>query len=176
MSPMRRFTTLIPLTAVGVMAFLVPSPARAQEAPQADGVFVTVPNPITEGAINSQIKPAIDHARNDPRRNVKKVIFDFNPDGKDSATGSFGPSYELAKYIRILRDNGIMTIAFVHGKTTRHTVLPVIACEELVMSSGAQIGEVWSKEVPVTKDEQTIYQQFAQPVKARSEEHTSELQ
>jgi membrane-bound serine protease (ClpP class) len=161
----RLFPSLLCLTSAALLA-IVAVPTYAQQAAQADGIFVPVQNPITEGAINSQIKPMVDRARNDPRRNVKTVVFDFNLEGKDAATESFGPCYELAKYIRTLRDNGLTTVAFVHGKTTRHTVLPVIACEDLVMSAGAQIGEVWSKEVPVTTDEQRFYDQFAGVIRA----------
>lgn len=163
---MRRLLPSLTGVASAALLALITSPALAQDAAQADGVFVTVPNPITDGAIKSQIRPVVDAAKTDPRRNVRKVVFDFNPDGKEAATAEFGPCYELAKYIRTLRDNGFQTIAFVHGKTTRHTVLPVIACEELAMSSSAQLGEVWSKEVPVTQEEQNIYQQFAGLIKA----------
>ena len=150
---------------LAVVAALVGSPARAQD-PKEDGVFVTVPNPITEGAINAQIKPVIDAARNDRSRNVKKVVFDFNPDGKDAATDSYGQAYVLADYIRNLRDNGLTPIAFVHGKVTRHTVLPVIACEDLVMAGGSQIGEVAAGGRSIPKREQDTYAEFAGIVRA----------
>ena len=156
---MRLLSGLPRLVLVALLAFLFAPAAPAQEPP-ADGIFVTVNNPITEGVI-SQIKGQVDAARNAPKRNVKKVVFNFNPDGKDAATEAYGTCYELAKYIRSLRDNGLMTIAFVHGKTTRHTVLPVIACDELVMSSDAKIGEVWSKDRPVDRNEQAVYEQMA---------------
>jgi membrane-bound ClpP family serine protease len=133
--------------------------ARAQDNPAADGTFVTVDNPITEGVI-SRVKSAVEAAKND-HRNVKKVVFNFNPDGKDVATESFGSAYDLAKYVRSVRDNGLLTIAWVHGKTTRHTVLPVVACDELVMSSDAKIGEVWSAERPVDQNERQVYEQMA---------------
>lgn len=140
-------------------------PVASAQEPQADGVFVTVNNPITEGGI-SQIKSQVDAARNAPRKNIKKVVFNFNPDGKDAATEAFGTSYELAKYIRTLRDNGVMTIAFVRGKTTRHTVLPVLACDELVMSSDARLGEVSSKDRPLDQNERQVYEQIAGVVRA----------
>jgi membrane-bound ClpP family serine protease len=157
---MRLLTRLVCVPSLALLALAADRPARAQ-APAEDGVFVTVPNPITEGAINAQIKPIVEGARNDRTRNIRKVVFDFNPDGKDASTESFGPCYELAVFIRSLRDNGITPIAFVHGKVTRHTVLPVIACEDLVMSDGSQIGEVASGNRPVTKAEQDFYHQFA---------------
>ena len=78
-----------------LLGLFAASPAAAQEGRQADGIFVTVDNPINEGRIN-QIKAQIDRARNDPGRNIKKVVFDFNPEGKDAATEAFGSCYELA--------------------------------------------------------------------------------
>ena len=48
----------------------------------------------------------------------------------------------MAKYIRTLND--LTTIAYVHNKITRNTVLPVLACRELVMAGTPEtkIGEV----------------------------------
>jgi membrane-bound serine protease (ClpP class) len=154
-------STLLRVSPVALLLGLfAASHAAAQEGRQVDGTFVTVDNPINEGRIN-QIKAQIDRVRNDPGRNIKKVVFDFNPEGKDASTEGFGSCYELAAYIQSLTQNGITTIAYVHGKVTRHTVLPVIACEDLVMSSGATIGEVWSSARPVTEREQKFYQDFA---------------
>jgi len=151
---------LLRLCPVALVALLIAPPAPAQEAP-ADGIFVTVNNPITEGVI-SQVKGQVDAARNNPRRNVKTVVFNFNPEGRDAATEFFGTSYELAKYVRTLRANGMRTVAWVHGKTTRHTVLPVIACDELVMSSDAKIGDVVGpKEPSLSKNEQDAYLEMA---------------
>ena len=162
MIPMPLFFRLLP-AARGALVFAPAAPA--QDAPAADGIIVTVNNPITEGGI-SQIKSQIDAARNEPRKNIKKVVFNFNPEGKDAATEAYGTSYELAKYIQTLRNNNLLTIAFVNGKTTRHTVLPVIACDELVMSSEAKLGEVWSKDRPLDRNEQKTYEETAGITKA----------
>ncbi|HKA07948.1 MAG TPA: hypothetical protein VKD71_11870, partial [Gemmataceae bacterium] len=156
---MRVLNSLLFCFAIGLL-LTVPVPAPAQEAQPADGIFVTVQNPITEGAL-TQIKAAVDSARNDPKRNIKKVIFDFNPEGKDAATENYGPCADLADYIRTLVTNGLTPIAFVHGKTTRHSVLPAIACDELVMSGDAKIGEVWSKDRPVTDIQTKHYLKLA---------------
>lgn len=153
-------TKWIRLAPAALLALLIAQPASAQQKKTNDGIFITVQNPINGGQI-SRIKSEVDGARSAVNRNIKIVVFDFNPEGKEAATESFGDCYELVKYIRTLQQNGIMTVAFVHGKTTRHTVLPVIACDQLVMSSSAQIGEVWSKERPVDQNEQHTYQEVA---------------
>jgi membrane-bound ClpP family serine protease len=161
---MRALLGLSALVPVALFASLFTTPAAAQE-PQAGGVIETVNNPITEGVV-SQIRSRVEAARTNPRNNVKKVIFNFNPEGRDAATDSFGASYELAKYIRLLRNNGVQTIAFVNGKTTRHTVLPVIACDQIVMSSGAQIGAVSSKVGELRGIEPGAYVEMAGLMKA----------
>lgn len=132
-------TRLSPAALVGL---LLAAPAPAQNAPpKAGGLYFTLQNPINEGQ-RKRIQSEIDAARTDARRNVKKVIFDFNPDGKEAATESFGPCADLADYIKTLASNGITTIAFVHGKTVRHSVLPALACDDLIMAAGSQIGQV----------------------------------
>jgi membrane-bound serine protease (ClpP class) len=144
---------------VAILAFLSPSSADAQE-PKAGGVIITVQNPISGPQIR-RIKADVDKARRAPGRNVKKVVFDFNPEGKDAATEDYGPCSDLADYIVTLTQNGLTPIAFVHGKVTRHTVLPVIACEDIVMSSSAQLGEVWTREKPVTEIQTMHYLRLA---------------
>ena len=142
-----------------VMGMCLISPAAAQDKDGNDGIFVTVHNPITMAQIE-KIRAEVDGSRN-TRKNIKKVVFDFNPEGRDAATDKYGPCYELANYIRSLAANGITPIAFVHGKTTLHTVLPVIACEDLVMSSGALLGDVWSKSQQVPDDQRAHYERLA---------------
>lgn len=153
------------LLPVALLALLVAPAAPAQEAPAADGIFVTVNNPITEGGI-SQIRSQVEAARNQPRKNIKKVVFNFNPEGREAATEAYGTSYDLAEYIRSLKNNNLLTIAFVNGKTTRHTVLPVIACDELVMSSEAKLGEVSSRERSLNQIQRKSYEEMAGIVRA----------
>ncbi|VTU02368.1 Membrane-bound serine protease (ClpP class) OS=Singulisphaera acidiphila (strain ATCC BAA-1392 / DSM 18658 / VKM B-2454 / MOB10) GN=Sinac_1414 PE=4 SV=1: NfeD [Gemmataceae bacterium] len=109
----------------------------------ADGLFVTVPNPITTEGVN-RIK-AIVGTRIDPAapQRAGTVVFDFNPDGKPAATADFGACLSLQDYIlNTVNRNGVNTVAFVHAPTSAHTVLPVLACRELVMSPGATLGQV----------------------------------
>jgi membrane-bound ClpP family serine protease len=115
--------------------FANPAVAR-QEEPAERGIFVTVANPITSDIVNA-IKERVARAQRD--KPVAKIVFDFNPDGKDAGSADFGPCVDLAEVINQL---SIRTIAFVHGAASRHTVLPVMACQELVMSSTAVLGPV----------------------------------
>ncbi len=132
--------------------------AQAPKEAGLDGLFVNVPNPISTLA---PIKNVVDKARLAPGRNLKVVVFDFNPEGRDSATDEYGPCADLAKYIRTLAQNGVKTVAFLHGKTIRHSVLPVLACDDVVMSSDARLGEVATKDRTIEKHEVAHYLELA---------------
>jgi membrane-bound ClpP family serine protease len=127
---------------------LLPAVARAQEE-AVEGLFVTVPNPITSEASN-RVKEISNRAvlkfkSNDAgaggARKTLTIVFDFSPSNNGpSATPDFGPCYDLAKHLQRLQD--VNTVAFLHGEVTRHTVLPVLACRQIAMSSEAKIGDV----------------------------------
>jgi membrane-bound serine protease (ClpP class) len=124
------------------------SAAGAENAP-VEGLFITVPNPITSDVTN-RVKEtttraverfrAADATRPAEGRHTFKVVYDFNPNNTAGSSPDFGACYELARYLLGLQD--ITTIAFVHGELSRHTVLPVLACKEVVMSADAKLGPV----------------------------------
>src|SRR4051794_28571737 len=97
----------IPLVAAA-FAWLVlyTSPAPAQNA---EGMFVTVPNPITTEAvtrIKAQVGPRIDPGA---LQRVTTVVFDFNPDGKPAATPDFGAALSLQDYIKTVNGANVTT-------------------------------------------------------------------
>lgn len=115
-----------------------------------DGLYITVPNPITDSAYGN-IKERIDHAiKKQKREGIDTIIFDFNPKGQRSGTGPdrFGSCESLANFIRELNsglyDKRIRTVAFVRNEVSKHTVLPVLACSELVMANDGENNRVGS--------------------------------
>lgn len=150
------------LLAAAALGLLLSAAGRAtarQNAVPDDGLFVTVRSPITSevvSGIKSQVSPRLAN----PARPVRAVVFDFTPDGKDAANAAFGACYELADFIRGLKAT-TTTVAFVHGKATGHTVLPVLACKEVVMGRAASLGEVAADGGPVPdKEKAGLYQSF----------------
>jgi membrane-bound ClpP family serine protease len=124
---------------------LTASAAAGQDAN--DAMLVNVPNPITSDAykrIKNQIETRIN-VENKQRR-VETVVFDFNPDSKPASTTDFGPCVDLAEFIGSLK--GKTTIAWVHATASGHTVLPVLACKELVMGKNGVVGPVLVAGVP----------------------------
>jgi membrane-bound ClpP family serine protease len=125
------------------------APAGAQE-PANDAVFVTVQNPITSDAFR-RIQNEVNARVNDAgERRVETVVFDFNPGDKPASTTDFGPCSDLAEFIASLKNK--TTIAFVHGPATGHTVLPVLACKEVVVRDKVGvIGPVMTEGVAALK-------------------------
>jgi len=130
--------------------FLFDSTAQSQEAavpPAAEGQYVYVRNPINTKVVNV-IKTRIQRHLEQTKQPGSKIIFDFNPQGYPSSTSDYGSCRELATFILGLQN--VTTVAFVHATSqgeqpppaiTGHTVLPVIACQEIVMSADARIGD-----------------------------------
>ena len=133
-----------------------------------EGMFITVPNPITDAVI-TQVKTKIQRTIEREGRQVTKIIFDFNPKGVPAATSDYGPCITLKNYLLALRLGQISasyprihTVAFVHGEVSKHTVLPVLACAEMVMSAEAKIGDVLrGQDGLVPPEVRTAYEKLA---------------
>src|SRR5262249_29270949 len=134
--------------------------ARADE-PEAVGRFIPVPARLSGDAIE-RIRQTVEdefkkfkdaeQQRELDRRRVFKVVYDSNPDGRPNRSDNFGFCLKLAEDIRGLK--GVQTTAFVHGEVGGHTVLPVLACQQLVMSSKAKLGPVLLSGRPALEDYQ----------------------
>jgi membrane-bound serine protease (ClpP class) len=148
---------LVVLAALSIPTGLQRNVCRAQDTDSEPGIFLTVQNPITSEETN-RIREKVERAIRE--RRVAKIVFDFNPDGKEAAARDFGPCRDLARYLSQLHQ--ITTVAFVHNKVTRHTVLPVLACKELVMAPDAVIGDVLPDQAgPPDEDEIRAYSRLA---------------
>lgn len=92
------------------------------------------------------------------------LLCDFNPDNRANASDDPGACQTLARYLRDLqKKKGIQVIAFVHGPVTRHAVLPVLACSEIVMSREppAQLGKVADAQHPLERLDRLAYDHLA---------------
>lgn len=122
------------------------------ERPRNTGLIVSIPTTITTQS-TQRLSSAFwtRYKRYEERRNAGErklgkfhLVCDFNPAGRPSQSNDFGACYDLAKFLRSLQDKGVWTVAWVHGDVTRHSVLPVLVCNELRMSRVpmARIGAV----------------------------------
>ena len=113
----------------------------ARAAPEA--VLVPVRLPIT-GTRDTQVTAAILRQldvlrRAAPERGVLVLEFTGGGDG-DPAASDFGRALELARFLTDARLTGVKTVAFLPQGVSGHAVLPVLACEEIVMPADAVLG------------------------------------
>ena len=120
------------------------SAARAQEETD-PGRILAVPAPVTPDTaarLREGITEALKRAEARRGKRVFKLILDFNPEGRSNGSKEFGPCYDLADFLRKLQGQGVRTVAYVHGEVSRHSVLPVLACAEIVFSRSGELGPV----------------------------------
>lgn len=112
----------------------------ARAAPEA--VLVPVRLPIT-GTRDTQVTAAILRQldvlrRAAPERGV--LVLEFTGGDGDPAASDFGRALELARFLTDARLTGVKTVAFLPQGVSGHAVLPVLACEEIVMPADAVLG------------------------------------
>jgi membrane-bound serine protease (ClpP class) len=137
-----RFATAV----LGILVFVTSQESHAQDDGRKDGLVISIPTPIksdTAETVRRKIADAIDRQK----RTIHTVVFDFNPEDQPAATPSFGASLELADVIRKLQLGEpplprVSTVAFVHDEVAKHTVLPVLACGQIIFGPKGKIGDV----------------------------------
>jgi membrane-bound serine protease (ClpP class) len=126
-----------------------------------DGLFITVPNPIADNdvlQIKARVNDAVEHGRT-----LEVVIFDFNPQGKPAGTSSVYPCIHLKDFIsdlglgKVIKNRTIKTVAFIQEEVTDHTVLPILACREIVMASKGKLGDILRSNDNLTKESEQAY-------------------
>jgi hypothetical protein len=167
-TPFRASLCLLAAACVG--SFLVTATNHAQE-PHDAGVVVQVPTLITTEATNrlrttvfGPLKRFEAERGNGKKGRVFRLVCDFNPDNRPNASDDFGACLKLARYLGELREkDGVQTVAFVHGEVSRHSVLAVLACSQIVMSADppARIGKVVDQGGPLDELERLAYNQVA---------------
>jgi membrane-bound ClpP family serine protease len=140
----------------------------ADEAPPfREGLFISVRSPITSEGVN-RIKAEVERVLFREERPVRILVFDFNP-GRESfaypsSTQDYGPCADLAEFLLELPNKaaGLSTVAFIHQEVTGHTVLPALACNEIVMSHDGKIGAVMRDQPGrLRRDKAEFYQEVA---------------
>lgn len=114
----------------------------AVAAPRAT-YLVRIPLPIT-GTVDTQAKRQIEQlvssdATAKPRPIL--VVEFFGKDGQQGNGSEFERCLSLARYLASERLNGVRSIAFLPQTVVGHAVLPVLACEEIVIAENAELGE-----------------------------------
>jgi membrane-bound ClpP family serine protease len=157
-----------PGAAVGLAILLLALAGRAAPAEKGpekqarEGMVFEVPAAITTEATNrlkSLLKGPLDRVAAGGGQFV--LVLDFNPNQRRSDCEDFGACLSLARELRgLAKDKGVTTVAFVHGEVKRHSVLPVLACTQTVLSKDpeARLGKVTTGDRPLDKVERPAYE------------------
>jgi membrane-bound ClpP family serine protease len=146
----------------------ISTPTFAEEGSKTSkqiGRFIQVGLPITDQTVQHVrrvVGRAIENAKRDNVRLV--LVFEFSaPRGqKDAAHGSdFSQSYSLADFLSSEKLNGVRTVAYLSSPIEGHAVLPVIACDEIIMAKDATIGAAGIDEKTISPTMRSAYSEIA---------------
>ena len=117
----------------------------ADEAP-AFGALIRVPLPLT-GNVDNRIMAMIQRvqdraARHEGRGERPVLVLEFVPSGSEFGEGTdFTRALGLARYLSSREIAGIKTVAYIPRTIKGHAVLVAMACEEIIMTRGAELGD-----------------------------------
>lgn len=140
---------------VGVLILLVlgQSYLRAADAPAPTrpGIIIPVALPITSN-VNRQVEKMIDQSIESLKTDGERpaLVLEFRPPVGQSGEGSeLESAYALARHLIDPKLSKVRTIAYLPTSIRGHALLPVLACEQIIMDPQATIGEIVdSKTVP----------------------------
>ena len=129
--------------------------------------LVRVPVPIT-GTVDTVVTRSIDRIRGDIARLPKQpdrctVVLEFwsSDDPREAEKSNFAESYQLASYLTGSGLNDLRLIAYLPKSVSGHAVLPVIACEQIIMHPEAQLGPATIDDKPVSATVRSAYREIA---------------
>jgi len=143
---------------------LEPANARKIESERPSAHLVQVPLPIT-GTVDLQLKQKIDRFLSELQGNGPRplLILEFTAErGKETSGSQFERSLSIARYLSSSRLGRVRTIAYLPEDVFGHAVLPVLACEEIIMHPDAELGHAGIDEEFLDETIRNDYKQIAQ--------------
>lgn len=140
-----------------------PAAAQSGRAPR-EAHLIEVPLPIA-GTVDTQIKRQIDLllSRQTASENRPILILEFSGrDDQASQNSEFERCLSLARYLTSDKLGGTRTVAYVAGNLKGHALLPVLACEELIVNPEAEIGEAGVAESFIDRTMRSSYAEIAE--------------
>jgi membrane-bound serine protease (ClpP class) len=144
--------------------------ARGQQpdADKAEGDVATpmayhfdVPLPITGKSLTRRVDQVL---RKLPKADTRPIlVFEFRPPTGTAGEGSgFGDSLDLARYLSGDELSRVHTVAWIVRTVKGHAVLPVLACEQIVMAKDAELGAAGISERTIDDTLRRAYTEIAE--------------
>lgn len=130
--------------------------------PKAQLVRVSVPIIGTmDTRAKRQITRLVDNWSESPTRPILIIEF-WPPENVDEGTGTeFERALSLARFLASDKLQGVRTVAYLPRTIRGHAVLPVIACEEIIMHPDAVLGEAGIDETAISQTIRQGYREIA---------------
>jgi membrane-bound serine protease (ClpP class) len=141
---------------------------EAAEKPKAAGpppaFRFDVTLPITAKSVSQRVKQALVKVHKLPPGGPRPIfIFEFRPAPGTAGEGSgFGDSLDLARQIAGDQLSQVRTVAWVPRTIKGHAVLPVLACEQIIMGKEAEIGAAGLAEKTIDAGMRASYTEIAE--------------
>ncbi len=153
---------LFVLTSAPRATFGEPPPEGAADdaGSQYVGRVITVAAPITdqvEKRVRRVVSQVIDEAKRDERRRWPVIVFEFQAGASD-----LGKAFDFAKYLTSGPLSGATTVAYVSEPLAGNVVLPVIACDEIVMHPDASFGDAGRDMKSIGNSDRGLYRDIAE--------------
>lgn len=158
-TPYRQVSRLAGLTALGLFVCTLggmaqeqppaPKPVAAAKGPKAPRAFlIQVPLPI-EGNVDGQVKSRVQQILKSLRKLEQPkdgprpaLVLEFiAADGGAGEQSNFGRSLELAQFLTSEQVSPLRTVAYLPRSVKGHAVLPVLACEQMIVGKEIEFGE-----------------------------------
>jgi membrane-bound serine protease (ClpP class) len=142
------------------------APAPPQALPAATVArLITIPLPLSTGAQGDaaidQVTTAVERL---PRQGTTRplLILEFlSAEGTAGEGTEFEAALKLARLLTSDKVSGVRTVAFLPRSVKGHGVLPVIACDEIVMSGEAEFGAAGIEESEIGPVLRASYEDIA---------------
>lgn len=129
------------------------------------GYLIRIPLPIS-GNIDERVMRATDRVINGLSEGQDRpiIVYEFWPAEGESGQGSrqFERSLSLARYLSSENINRVKTVAYLPRTIQGHALLPVMACEQIIMHPDAEIGDAGIDEESIDPSVRSAYADIAE--------------
>ena len=139
--------------------------AENDDAPQNAwrvGFRVVIQVPIV-AAETRRVRRAVDRwlTRQPETAQRPILVLEFEPSATAGTAGEFGAAFDLATYLTGPSVGRVQTVAFLPGVVTGHAVLAAMACEQIIMTPEAELGDAGKTGHVVMQTHRTAYLEIA---------------
>ena len=109
------------------------------------GRFIRIASPITD-RVDNRVRLLVDTTIKEARKQGQWPVFIFEI---QPGRTEIGQALDLARFLSSPALNGATTVAFLPESVSGHNVLVAMACDEIIMSADAEIGDAGKYETVI---------------------------